>query len=79
MRNLIGFRKLQEPMGLQMVEGPGGRNPPRFYGEERGLRRASEPRSQALCPSSLAAQRDSAATPVLATVRGHRCPEDAIK
>lgn len=37
MRNLIGFKKPQEAMGLQMVEGPGGRNQPRIYGGERGL------------------------------------------
>lgn len=37
MRNLIGFKKPQEPMGLQMVEGLGGLNQPRFSGGERGL------------------------------------------
>lgn len=37
MRNLIGFKKPQEPMRLQMVEGLGGQNQPRFYDGERGL------------------------------------------
>lgn len=54
MRNLIGFIKPQEPMGLQMVEGPGAQNQPRVYGGERGLGRAPERRSHALCPTSLA-------------------------
>lgn len=30
MRNLIGFIKPQEPVGLQMVEGPGVQTQPRF-------------------------------------------------
>lgn len=30
MRNLIGFIKPQEPMGMQMVEGLGAQNQPRF-------------------------------------------------
>lgn len=54
MRNLIGFKEPQEPVGLQMVEGQREWNQPRFYGGERGLRRASEPGSHALCPTSLA-------------------------
>lgn len=54
MRNLIGFIKPQEPMGLQMAEGPGAQAQPRLYGGERGLGGAPERRSQALCPSSLA-------------------------
>lgn len=37
MRDLIGFKKPQEPMELQMVEGPGGWDRPRFYGGECGL------------------------------------------
>lgn len=37
MKNLIGFKKPQEPMRLQMVEGLGGQNQPRFYDGERGL------------------------------------------
>lgn len=42
MRNLIGFIKPQEPMGLQMVEGPRAQNQPRFCGGERGLGRAPD-------------------------------------
>lgn len=38
MRSLIGFKKPQEPVELQMAAGPGGWNQPPFYGGERGLR-----------------------------------------
>lgn len=37
MRNLIGFKKLQEVMGLQMVEGLGGWNQLWIYGGECGF------------------------------------------
>lgn len=54
MRNLIGFKKPQEPVELQMVAGPGKWNQPPFCGGDRGLRKALKPSSHALCPSSLA-------------------------
>lgn len=54
MRNVIGFQKPQDPMGLQMVEGLGGGNGAWVYGGERGLREGLGSASQALCPTSLA-------------------------
>lgn len=54
MRNVIGFQKPQDPMGLQMVEGPGGGNGAWVYGGERGLREGLGSASQASCPTSLA-------------------------
>lgn len=54
MRNLIGFKKPQEPMGLQMVEGLGGPNQPGFMVGNVASGRALEPHSHASCPTSLA-------------------------
>lgn len=54
MRNVIGFQKPQDPMGLQMVEGLGGGNGAWVYGGERGLREGLGSAAQASCPTSLA-------------------------
>lgn len=54
MRNVIGFQKPQDPMGLQMVEGLGGGNGAWVYGGERGLREGLGSASHASCPTSLA-------------------------
>lgn len=54
MRNVIGFQKPQDLMGLQMAEGLGGGNRAWVYGGERGLGEGLGSASHASCPTSLA-------------------------